>query len=381
MGADTLAADRSVEDDEFLEPTEPQGPADVRDTGQSPDFPAAEHPAAPVAHAPNAIDVTPAEPPDADAGRGAAIASAGSAATMTRSDVYGQPMRAGRPVNSGPVSAIGRWLQVKLSSELQRREWSVDEQLAQIAPMSRPNTIAVVSPKGGVGKTTVSFLLGNLLASELHLRVIALDANPDFGTLAALAGDEYRSNRSLADLLADAGRIESPAELHPYLSRLPTGLHILGAPVHAEVMAQVTPGLYARLLDFLERFYEVVILDLGSGVTYPLVQFAVQRADQSVVITTPDWVTSTGVLGALRYLQLEHGALVLNQASGSRNAANREVIEATFGRHSVAPRATIPFDQRLRAMLDTGTYELAGLPLATRVPVKELAASIATNFI
>jgi MinD-like ATPase involved in chromosome partitioning or flagellar assembly len=241
--------------------------------------------------------------------------------------------------------------------------------------------VAVISPKGGVGKTTISFVLGNLLASQLRMRVVALDANPDFGTLAALAPDEFRSKRSLADLLADSSQIESPAELHPYVARLPTGLHLLGAPAHAEVMAQMTPGLYSRLLDFLERFYEVVILDLGTGITDPLAQFAVDRADQTVVITTPEWVTAAGVLGALRYLQLEQGTLVLNQAPVGRHAGNREVIEANFRRHAVETSATIPYDDRLRVMLDTGTYSLTDLKLSTRVPVKELGAAIAFNFV
>jgi MinD-like ATPase involved in chromosome partitioning or flagellar assembly len=264
---------------------------------------------------------------------------------------------------------------------MQRREWAVDQRLQTIAPMTRPNTIAVLSPKGGVGKTTVSYLLGNILASELHLRVVALDANPDFGTLASLAPDQYRTTRSLADLLTDHRSISSPAELHPYMSRLPSGLHLLGAPAHAEVMAQMTPGLYARLLDFLEHFYEVVILDLGTGITDPLAQFAVERADQSIVITTPEWITAAGVLGALRYLQLEEGTLVLNQAPVRRSEGNREVIEQNFRRQAVATKATIPYDERLRLMLDTGTYALEDLRLATRVPVKELAAAIAVNFV
>lgn len=290
-------------------------------------------------------------------------------------------MRGGRPVPDGPLARGISSLRVKLSSDLQRREWTVDEQLAQIPPMTRPNTVAVISPKGGVGKTTVSFVLGNVLASQVHLRVVALDANPDFGTLAALAGDADRSPRSLADLLADASRVESPAELHPYVSRLPSGLHLLAAPAHAEVMAQMTPGLYGRLLDFLERFYEVVILDLGTGITDPLAQFAVERADQTVVVTTPEWITSVGVLDALRYLELEQGAVVLNQAAVGRNAGNREVIEANFRRQSIATRATIPYDHQLRLMLDTGTYELTELRRSTRVPLKELAAAIATNFV
>jgi MinD-like ATPase involved in chromosome partitioning or flagellar assembly len=300
---------------------------------------------------------------------------------MSRRDVYTEPMREGRPVPSGPATRLASWLKLKLSSELQRREWAVDEQLAHAPAMTRPNTVAVISPKGGVGKTTISFVLGNLLAEQLRLRVVALDANPDFGTLASLAPDEQRSSRSLADLLADSTQIESPAELNPYVARLPTGMHLLGAPAHAEVMAQMTPGLYSQLLDFLERFYEVVILDLGTGITDPLAQFAVDRADQTVVITTPEWVTAAGVLGALRYLQLEHGTLVLNQVPTGRHAGNREVIEANFRRHAVETSATIPYDDRLRLMLDTGTYSLDELRLATRVPVKELGAAIAYQFV
>jgi len=326
----------------------------------------------------------PEGPPEARAEASAGGPPLGAAATrptMSRQDVYVRPMQAGKPLPSGPLARFSTWLKYTLSSELQRREWSVDEQLVHAPAMSRPNTVAVVSPKGGVGKTTISFVLGNLLAEKLRLRVVALDANPDFGTLSALAPDDLRSMRSLADLLADSSQIESPAELNPYVARLSTGLHLLGAPAHAEVMAQMTPGLYGRLLEFLERFYEVVILDLGTGITDPLAQFAVDRADQTVVITTPEWVTAAGVLGALRYLQLEQGTLVLNQAPSGRHAGNREVIEANFRRHAVGASGTIPYDDRLRMMLDTGTYSLAALRLATRVPVKELGAAIAFNFV
>ncbi len=170
------------------------------------------------------------------------IGSVAPRPTMSRRDVYPQPMRAGRPLATGPMTRFTAWLKMTLSSELQCREWSVDEQLAHAPAMTRPNTVAVISPMGGVGKTTISFVLGNLLAEQLRLRVVALDANPDFGTLSALAPDEQQSTRSPADLLADSTQIDSPAELNPYVGRLPTGLHLLGAPAHAEVMAQMTPG-------------------------------------------------------------------------------------------------------------------------------------------
>lgn len=358
--------------------------------GRGPMPPAAAPPPPPVddpapigdrARVADAASVAETEAAGRDDGLDPELQSAAPRATMSREDVYMRPMRAGKPVSTGPVARAMTWLKYTLSSELQRREWLVDERLAQVPPMTRPNTVAVISPKGGVGKTTISFVLGNLLASQLRMRVVALDANPDFGTLASLAPDDFRSQRSLADLLADSTEIDSPAELHPYVARLPTGLHLLGAPAHAEVMGQMTPGLYSRLLDFLEKFYEVVILDLGTGITDPLAQFAVDRADQTVVITTPEWVTAAGVLGALRYLQLEQGTLVLNQAPGGRHAGNREVVKANFRRHAVETSATIPYDDRLRVMLDTGTYSLDELRLSTRAPVKELGAAIAFKFV
>jgi Mrp family chromosome partitioning ATPase len=60
--------------------------------------------------------------------------------------------------------------------------------------------IAVISLKGGVGKTTMSVCLGAVLASVRPDRVIAVDANPDRGTLAGkVAGQSVATVRDLLD--------------------------------------------------------------------------------------------------------------------------------------------------------------------------------------
>jgi hypothetical protein len=51
--------------------------------------------------------------------------------------------------------------------------------------------------------------------------------------------------------------------------------HLLAAP-----HAAVAPADYGRLLAFLSIFYEVVILDLGAGLTAPIARLALERADQ-----------------------------------------------------------------------------------------------------
>jgi MinD-like ATPase involved in chromosome partitioning or flagellar assembly len=64
-----------------------------------------------------------------------------------------------------------------------------------------------------VGKTTTAFVAGSLIADRLRLRVVAVDANPDFGTLASLAPEKVRCERTLADLLARIEQVHTAAEL------------------------------------------------------------------------------------------------------------------------------------------------------------------------
>jgi hypothetical protein len=53
--------------------------------------------------------------------------------------------------------------------------------------LTRCATISVISPKGGVGKTALSILLGELLVSLRPDEVLALDADGDYGSLGRLA--------------------------------------------------------------------------------------------------------------------------------------------------------------------------------------------------
>ena len=55
----------------------------------------------------------------------------------------------------------------------------------------------------------------------------------------------------------------------------------------------MTPTAYGELLAFLARYYEAILLDLGTGIVDPLAQFAIERSDQALVVTTPEYVTAT----------------------------------------------------------------------------------------
>jgi MinD-like ATPase involved in chromosome partitioning or flagellar assembly len=298
---------------------------------------------------------------------------------LERRDVHPAPVVDGRRAPSGAAGRLRRQFQRILVSTREREEADLERRIRAQPAVTRPNTIALISPKGGVGKTTSTFLAGNLLAGHLKLRAIAVDANPDFGTLARLAPDGRRSERSLADLLGDADRIKTAAELTPYVSRLPTGLHVLGAPRDAELTASLGPERYGELVAFLGTFYEVVLLDLGTGVAGPLAHFAIERADQVVLVTTPEWVTSTVVLDALSYVQHDHTTVAINKSQLGSAVVN--AIEDRFRAEHLHRAVTIPFDPQLSTMLDCGTYTLEALGRRTRLAVKRLGLAVADQLV
>ena len=298
---------------------------------------------------------------------------------LTRGQVHAAPLIDGRPVNHGTPGRISRRFQRLLVSKGEAQEALLEHRIRSLPGVTRPNTVALISPKGGVGKTTSTFVVGNLLATHLKLRVVAVDANPDFGTLARLSPDRRRSERSLADLLEDADRLKTAAELNPYVSRQATGLHVLGAPRDAELTASLDPDRYGELVAFLSCFYEVVLLDLGTGVAGPLARFAIDRADQAVLVTTPEWITSSVVLDALTHVKHERTTVALNKSL--LRAKDLPTVEQRFRAEHLHRTVTIPYDEQLAAMLDAGLYTLDALQRRTRVAIKRLGLAVAEQLV
>ena len=299
-----------------------------------------------------------------------------TAPTLKRRALYPDTLIDGREAPNGPFSRWRRHIDALLVSRGEREEAELERLLHGQPGVTRPNIIALISPKGGVGKTTTTFLAGNLLASHLKLRTIAVDANPDFGTLGRLPGDRARSQRSLVELLADADGLATAAELRPYVSRFPSGLHLLAAPEDARLTASFGPDRYGELAAFLSCFYETVLLDLGTGVAGPLARFAIERADQVVLVTTPDWITASVVLDALEHLQHDRTTVVVNK-SHAGSAGEARTVEERFRRERLHRSVSIPHDDRLALMLDSGTYSLEALDRRTRCSIKELGIAIA----
>ena len=171
-----------------------------------------------------------------------------------------------------------------------------------VAPRLRQAaTIAVVSPKGGVGKTTITALLGSLLAHTRRDRIVAVDTNPDYGSLGPTLTPDH--NVFVDDLL---GLLDGPdltvTQLDANLGRGPDGLMVLPAPTDPQRMARLHRRGYVRVIEYLQTKAGVLILDCGTGLQEPAAQAAVLTADQLVLISDAEPATATLVTQASKLL-------------------------------------------------------------------------------
>ena len=199
-------------------------------------------------------------------------------------------------------------------------EARLDRQIA--APrLSRCATIAVVSPKGGVGKTTLTVLLGSLLARVRRDRIVAVDTNPDFGSLGrTLTPDHQVFVDDLSDVLEQPDL--SVTALDRHLGRAVEGLMVLPAPTDPSRMAQLNEESYARVISRLQTMVGVLVLDCGTGLQEPAARAAQAAADQLVLISDAHPSTASLVAEAAELLGRVGPplTLVVNKMPRSRDA-------------------------------------------------------------
>jgi MinD-like ATPase involved in chromosome partitioning or flagellar assembly len=144
--------------------------------------------------------------------------------------------------------------------------------------------IAVSSIKGGVGKTTVSACLGLVLAEHRGDRVIALDANPDAGTLAdRLTGDTSVTVRHMLENLESAYSLGDVARYTSLAGRL----QVLASEQDPAMSNAFDRAGYERVCAVLTRFYNVVITDSGTGLVHSAMEGTLALADSLVVVGAP----------------------------------------------------------------------------------------------
>lgn len=202
--------------------------------------------------------------------------------------------------------------------------------------------IAVFSPKGGVGTTTVATNLA-LIAAERHPnQTLIMDLDLSFGQVASHLN--LTPKQTLLELARDTPAQHDPELLRTYAIHHPGNLQVLAAVPGPGFASLITPGQVEQIMGVASQAYEVVIVDAGTNLDErALTVFG--RSDTTIIPVLPEIPALNSVHLMLDQLS-DIGALggtvmfVLNNAF-ARDLLKRTDIEAALGAKIAAE---LPYD-------------------------------------
>ncbi|BBX24108.1 hypothetical protein MTER_35190 [Mycolicibacter terrae] len=248
-------------------------------------------------------------------------------------------------------------------------------------PLQGCHRIAVLSLKGGVGKTTITATLGATFASIRGDRVVAVDANPDRGTLSQKVPMETPA--TVRHLLRDADGIQRYSDVRSYTNQGPSRLEVLASESDPAVSEAFSAEDYARTLQVLERFYSLVLTDCGTGLMHSAMSAVLAKADTMIVVSsgsvdgarsasaTLDWLDAHGHEDLVR-----NSIAVINAVRPRGGKVDMQKVVDHFSRRCRAVRL-VPFDPHLE---EGAEIDLLRLKRETREALVELAAIVAEAF-
>jgi MinD-like ATPase involved in chromosome partitioning or flagellar assembly len=263
--------------------------------------------------------------------------------------------------------------------ELRRREL--------IARASTPvagghHRVAVMSLKGGVGKTTTTVGLGATLASLRGDRVIAVDANPDRGTLSDKVRLETRA--TVRDLVNEREQIQRYADVRAYTSQSPSRLEVLASDQDPAVSEAFSEDDYRTVTQVLEHYYSICLTDCGTGLLHSAMAGVLSLADQLVLVSSPSVDGARSASATLDWLQahgygdlVQGGVVVLSMVRPrSKSSVDLDRLQEHFEARCRAV-VRIPYDAHLE---EGAEVELDQLASATRDGYLQLAAMVGDGF-
>jgi chromosome partitioning protein len=219
----------------------------------------------------------------------------------TRSPDFPKPIA---ELQSGPVFLLG-----------QVRKWLRKRK----KPVS--NVIATINLKGGVGKTTTTVALGEILAGEYHKRVLIIDLDPQTNATTMLIGEtkwkELNENGwTLAQLFKDAiaddpkqRKFNLDETLQKSVSNvrdvqtldlLPSSLDLidiqdqLGSMSSGRFHSDVPTDILRRAIRNILDDYEYVLIDCPPNLGIITLN-GLRIADGYIIPTIPDFVSTYGI--------------------------------------------------------------------------------------
>ena len=290
-----------------------------------------------------------------------------------------------RPVKAPPRQGWRKLVHGATGGKVNPGQSRREEQRARVTeairtPLRGDYRIAVMSLKGGVGKTTTTVALGSVLAQTRGDRVIAIDANPDFGTLAQRVAAPGPA--TIRDLLTaeDTARY---AQIKAFTTQGASRLEVIGSERDPAVSEAFSESDYRRAVDILQHHYNLILTDCGTGLMHSAMAGVLDLANTLVLVSTPALDGAQSAAATLDWLELHgygrlaaHAVVVVSAPSSPKSAVDMDAVVAHFAARTRAVQV-VPYDPHLAA---GAVVDIDRLRPNTLRAYRNLAATIAADF-
>lgn len=286
-----------------------------------------------------------------------------------------------KPPRSGWRRAL--YQMTKINVGLSPRDRYEDELHHRIRrPVRDAYTIAVLGLKGGVGKTAITVALGSTLSSVRGDRILAVDADPDGGNLAARSRRE--SAASIAELLVDPN-LQRYNDIRAYTNMNSANLEVLASADYSHARQAFSDREWHRAIDTVSRYYGLILADCGTGLLHPATRGVLSTASALVIVssaaadgaqqavTAMEWLRHNGYSGLL-----SRACIVLNHVAARAPRMDVKLAAQRF-QQLVPPGRVIvvPWDNHVA---DSVEIDISLTSMAYQRPILELASVLSDDF-
>ncbi|MEU7893807.1 AAA family ATPase [Nonomuraea sp. NPDC049152] len=272
--------------------------------------------------------------------------------------------------------ASAGWIKPGEPADVRRRRALVTR--ARTPVSTGHHRVAVLSLKGGVGKTTTTVGLGATLAQVRGDRVIAVDANPDRGTLSDKL--ELETSATVRDLLNERAQVKRYVDIRAFTSQATSRLEVLASDRDPSVSEAFSAADYQQVAQVLENFYSICITDCGTGLLHSAMSGVLGLADQIVLVSSPSVDGARAASATLDWLEAHHYGDLVRDATvvlcsvrpRSKSAVDIAKLEAHFAARCRTV-IRVPYDPHLE---EGAEIDLDRLQEPTRDAYLQLAAAV-----
>jgi septum site-determining protein MinD len=212
----------------------------------------------------------------------------------------------------------------------------------------RKNVIAVMSPKGGVGKTVTTANLATALAMIYDKKILAVDTNVSTASL-GLHFDVFYPKHTLNDVSNKSSLRKSIRIYHKNLHLIPASIKVGSKSKNMKKVRENLFNLvqkYEKFLEELSSKYDLVLLDCAPGFDLETLA-AMHVAGGVIIVTNPDYPSIVTAVRAIEYakkIKMPVGGLVLNKIKNKKYELKKPEIEKALGMKIMQE---IPYDKRV----------------------------------